>query len=505
MRVQKLLVLTLALSMLTGCGAGPQTTGRSLSAMDQEEWRSLSSSASLESLTELDADRDRHLTLSEAGLDGPAFRQIDVDGNGKISVSELLREATRQAEAFQAAESSSEPEAIKPQPPAVTPLSLEARANQARLYVDAEQIYPAVLDSLRTAQSSIQIDYFLLGGDIGKQIAEILAERQRAGVQVQVMLDGKAGIAGPTQTQIREVMSRMKLDQVPFKFFPIKFMPQNKGMLANRFQIDHNKLIVVDRQVAWVGSMNLFDFATMNHDLMARVEGPAAAELSRMMSEEWGAPITGAIAPAGDDPVRIQPLPAQPDSMIRLTQTGLQQRNTKDLLIANIGKARQRIEIAMFEWSDLDVVRALGEAKRRGVQVRVLLDRHASDEKYMPWLRFTELYGIPNLYAAKHLLKEGIDLKWYDAQLDMQELHMKLAIFDGEKAMFGSTNFTYQAFNNFRETGMEVTGGPILEQLNGMFERDWASRGTRAKSLNVKERITAGFVAYMEKKRIGWW
>ena len=501
MRVKKLIVLSLALSLLTACGAAPQAANRSLMGMDQEEWRSLSNSASLESLAELDTNRDRQLTLEESGLDAAAFRAIDIDGNGKITSAELLREAMRQAETFQQVKAQSDVEAIKAQPPAVTPLSLEHRPNQAELYIDADQIYPALLESMRSAQDSIQIDYFLLGGDIGKQIAEVLAERQRAGVTVQVMLDSKAGIAGPTQTQVKEVMSRLKIEQVPFKSFPIKFMPQNKGMLANRFQIDHNKLVVVDRRVAWVGSMNLFDFATMNHDIMARIEGPAAAELSRMMSEEWGAPL-----PAPKDPVRILPItPAQNSSLIRTHQTGIHQRNTKDMLLANIASARRTIDVAMFEWSDLDIVKALGDAKRRGVQVRVLLDRHASDEKYMPWLRFTDLYGMPNLYAAKHLMKEGIELKWYDAQLDMQELHMKLAIFDGEKSMFGSTNYTYQAFNNFRETGVEVIGGPIMTQLNQMFEYDWANRGTRAQKLNAKERITASFVAYMEKKRIGWW
>lgn len=503
MRAMKLIGLSLAFSILTGCSVGPQTASRSLMGIDQEEWRSLSTNASMETMSELDTNRDRQLSLSESGLDAETFRQIDLDGNGRISLSELVREATRQSEAFQQAPVDAEPEGIKPQPPAVTPLSLEARPNHAQLFIDAEQIYPAILDSLRMAQESIQIDYFLLGGDIGKQIAEVLAERQRSGVKVRVMLDGKAGIAGPTQTQIREVMSRMKLDQVPFKFFPIKFMPQNKGMLANRFQIDHNKLVVVDRRVAWVGSMNLFDFATMNHDIMARIEGPVAFELSRMMSEEWGEPLS----PLSEPPMTIQPhLPGgQATSQIRLTQTGIHQRNTKGILLENIARARQSIAIAMFEWSDLDIVRALGEAKRRGVQVRVLLDRHASDEKYMPWLRFTDLYGLPNLYAAKHLMKEGIDLKWYDAQLDMQELHMKLALFDGDKAMFGSTNYTYQAFNNFRETGVEVIGGPIITDLYAMFERDWTSRGTKAKSLNAKERITVTFVAYMEKKRIGWW
>ncbi len=501
MRAQKLFVLTLALSFLTGCAAGPQTASHSLMGMDQEEWRSLSSSTSLESLSELDGNRDRKLTLSESGLDADSFRQIDVDGNGKISTDELLREATRQARAFQQAAPDTEPEKVKPQPPTVTPLSLETLPNAAQLFIDAEQIYPAILESMRTAQETIQIDYFLLGGTIGKQIADILSERQKAGVKVRVMLDGQAGIAGPTQTQVREVLSQMKLDLVPFKFFPIKFMPQNRGMLANRFQIDHNKLIVVDRRVAWVGSMNLFDFATMNHDLMARIEGPAAFELSRMMSEEWGEPLS----PLAEPPVMMQPVLPSQNSQMRLTQTGIQQRNTKQVLLENIAAAKRSISVAMFEWSDLDVVRALGDAKRRGVQVRVLLDRHASDEKYMPWLRFVDLYGMPNLYAAKHLLKEGIDLKWYDAQLAMQELHMKVALFDGQKAMFGSTNYTFQAFNNFRETGVEVSGGPVIEQLNAMFEQDWANRGTTAKALNVKERITAGFVAYMEKKRIGWW
>lgn len=502
MRVQKLLILSLALSMLTGCGAAPQGTARSLATMDAEEWRSLSTSASLESLSELDQNRDRRLTPAEAGLEAAAFQRVDVDRNGTISASELLREAERQAEAFRSIEpdADAQPEKIKPQPPAVTPLSSDARPNSASLFVDAEQIYPAILSSLRDAQSSIQIDYFLLGGDIGKQIADILISKQKAGITVRVMLDSKAGIAGPTQTQVREVMSRLKLEQVPFKFFPIRFMPQNKGLMANRFQIDHNKLIVVDQRVAWVGSMNLFDFATMNHDLMARIEGPIATELSRMMAEEWGEPLPATTIEA---PVLIQPV--LPTSMMRLHQTGIHQRNTKAILLENIARARQSISIAMFEWSDLELIHALGEAKQRGVQVRVLLDRHASDEKYMPMLRFTELYGIPNLYAAKHLMKAGVDLKWYDAQLEMQELHMKVALFDHQKAIFGSTNYTYQAFNNFRETGVEVSGGPLVTQLYAMFESDWSSRGTVAGPLNVKERITAYIVAYMEKKRIGWW
>ena len=75
---------------------------------------------------------------------------------------------------------------------------------------------------------------------------------------------------------------------------------------------------------------------------------------------------------------------------------------------------------------------------------------------------------------------------------------------DGSRRRLIDTRDFIQAIQQFLVRRGEPCQ-PLIEQLNGMFERDWAGRGTRAKPLNVKERITAGFVAYMEMKRIGWW
>ena len=72
-----------ALTLLTACGAAPQAANRSLMGMDQEEWRSLSNSASLESLTELvpaealkNASGTHYKALTWSDKEVPGPRQV---------------------------------------------------------------------------------------------------------------------------------------------------------------------------------------------------------------------------------------------------------------------------------------------------------------------------------------------------------------------------------------------------------------------------------------------
>src|SRR5450755_538654 len=64
--------------------------------------------------------------------------------------------------------------------------------NNITTLVNGREIFPAMLGAIRAARRSIDFEtYIFWDGEIAKQFAEALAERARAGVKVNVILDAQ--------------------------------------------------------------------------------------------------------------------------------------------------------------------------------------------------------------------------------------------------------------------------------------------------------------------------
>jgi len=62
--------------------------------------------------------------------------------------------------------------------------------NRYRVLVNGDRIFPAMLAAIRGARETIDFEtYIYWSGTIGKEFADALAERARAGVRVHVLLD----------------------------------------------------------------------------------------------------------------------------------------------------------------------------------------------------------------------------------------------------------------------------------------------------------------------------
>ena len=67
--------------------------------------------------------------------------------------------------------------------------------NRAQALLNGDEIFPPMLAAIRAAQVSITFEtYIYWSGDIGKAFAEALAERARAGVEVNVVIDWVGGM-----------------------------------------------------------------------------------------------------------------------------------------------------------------------------------------------------------------------------------------------------------------------------------------------------------------------
>src|SRR5688500_11342227 len=62
--------------------------------------------------------------------------------------------------------------------------------NRVETLVNGDQIFPAMLEAIRAARRTINFEtYIYWSGEIGKEFADALSERARAGVRIHVLLD----------------------------------------------------------------------------------------------------------------------------------------------------------------------------------------------------------------------------------------------------------------------------------------------------------------------------
>lgn len=507
-------LLSLALAILiSSCNSDFGSTGQQPiqiinDPVNQQEVSSFASEASNQIIAEQDKNADSLITKDEAALTVPEMQQIDQNNDGSISKDEIANNIQNEFYSdIKISEALGDNNGIS-QPPVTDGLPLRQppstfKTNQVQLYVDKEEILPMMLDSIRGAKKSIQMDVYLLGGSIGLQVAQELVKKAQAGVDVQLTMDPNLGFAGPTQTEIYQVTEYLRQNNIKFKLYPLHLMPKvQDGLLKNKFQIDHDKLYVIDNSTLIIGGFNLFDLGVGNRDIMLKIEGPSAQETSSLMAYEWSMG-DNYIAPKPPKNVFVVKSDQPAQALVKIDKTAPFESSTKTDMINIIDNAKNNIFLAVLEYSDMDVNKALIRAFKRGVDVRVLLDRKDTNDKYAGGIPVPT--NFPNIYPAIELVKNYVPVKWYDARFSGQELHMKMMVADGEQLIAGSTNFTRQAFTTFRETSAHVTGGTAPVKMESTFKEDWLNHSTYIKKITLRDKIKAKVIEFLDKKYYGWW
>ncbi|MBA3894803.1 MAG: cardiolipin synthase B, partial [Gemmatimonadales bacterium] len=164
--------------------------------------------------------------------------------------------------------------------PAIVP------GNRVRALCNGDEIFPAMLDAIRGARRTICFETFIYwSGAIGREFAEALAERARAGVKVHVVLDWVG--SGKVETSLVEGMKDAGVEVV--KYHPLRWY--SLGRINNR---THRKLLIVDGRVGFTGGVGIADEWLGNaqdpehwRDSHFRLEGPAVAPMQAAFMDNW--------------------------------------------------------------------------------------------------------------------------------------------------------------------------------------------------------------------------
>lgn len=135
-------------------------------------------------------------------------------------------------------------------------------------------------------------------------------------------------------------------------------------------------------------------------------------------------------------------------------------------LLDKIRTAEKNIDLVMYLWKipaapgskSGELVRALGEARRRGVGIRVVLENSGYDEEL----------NRTNRETAEQLAREGITVLFDAAAVTT---HVKLVVIDRRFCLIGSHNLTQSALGRNREISVMFDDPRLAEELGGYVDR----------------------------------
>lgn len=131
------------------------------------------------------------------------------------------------------------------------------------------------------------------------------------------------------------------------------------------------------------------------------------------------------------------------------------------VLVSEIRAAKREILVQAYGFTLPAIVEALAKASRRGVRVSVLLDKSnacATEQKRRGREDDDDDCGRKGAVAARVLLEAGADVR-IDAAHAIA--HNKVMVFDGERTLTGSFNFTTSANSRNAENLLVVAGKDV--------------------------------------------
>ena len=145
--------------------------------------------------------------------------------------------------------------------------------NRITLLQNGEAYFPAIEAAVDRAQHEIFLETYIYEDDaIGQRIASALERAARRGVTVHLLIDGYG-----SQDLAQSMQNRLRASGVHALVFRPKISPWT--FRRRRLRRMHRKIVVVDREIAYVGGINIIaDNATRDtpprYDFAVAVEGP---------------------------------------------------------------------------------------------------------------------------------------------------------------------------------------------------------------------------------------
>jgi cardiolipin synthase len=340
------------------------------------------------------------------------------------------------------------------------------KGNKVTLLADGQATYGAMFKVIEQARDHINLESYIIEDDeTGTKFADLLLQKQAAGVQVNVIYDSVGSMNTPAA-----FFQRLRDGGIEVvEFNPINPLKAKKDWgLTHR---DHRKILIVDGKVAITGGINISKVYSSSpfrrkknekapirwRDTDIQIEGPAVAEFQKLFFDTWAKQKGPRLAERNYFPV----LKEEGKALVRVVGStpGEVNRIPFIVYVSAIVFAESSIHMTnSYFIPDDQIVKALIDAAERGVDVKILL----------PGITDSKLALYAQRYHYSALLQAGV--KVYERSNAL--LHAKTAVVDEVLATVGSTNMDFLSLLNNDEVNAIVLSKEFADEMETMFARD---------------------------------
>ena len=331
--------------------------------------------------------------------------------------------------------------------------------NRIELLVNGEQILPAMLAAIREARASVTLaNYIWETGAIADELATALAERCRAGVGVNVLVDavGSHEMTKDNQERLQRAGCRFEL------FNPLN--PLDPRRFNNR---NHRRVMVVDGRIGFTGGTGIGfkwtgDGRQPGHwrQTDVRAEGPIVRFLQAAFAENWRQQ-TGVMLVGDAYFPELEARGALTAQNVKSSPSGGSPEAYALFLLAIEG-ARKSIEISSpYFVPDHEISEALARAVARGVRVSVMVAGEADNF-------LDRVVRMASRAEFGRALDAGVKILEYRGAM----LHAKTVAIDGLWAAVGSINLDLRSFGLNHEGSLIVYDAGIARRLEEIYSED---------------------------------
>ena len=331
------------------------------------------------------------------------------------------------------------------------------QGNRFEALLNGDRIFPAMLTAIRNARKTITFESYIYWSDaIGKEFAEALAERARAGVKVHVLLDW----VGSNKMDPSH-LAAMEAAGVEVR----KFHKPAWYSLARMNNRTHRKVLVVDGKVGFTGGVGIAGLWTGDaqdpqhwRDTHFRAEGPVVAQMQAVFLDNW-IKTTGVVLHGDNYFPELSEAGSDAAQMFSSSPSGGSESMHLMYLLA-ITSAEHSIHLASAYFvPDQLSTQALVDALKRGVKVQIIVPGENSDAAI-----------VQSASRARwgELLAAGAEIHEYQPTM----YHCKVLIIDSLMVSVGSTNFDTRSFRLNDEANLNIYAADFARQQVDVFNAD---------------------------------
>ena len=325
--------------------------------------------------------------------------------------------------------------------------------NRIEALYDGEEAYPAMLEAIEKAEKFIYLCSYIFNSDeTGLRFVKALADAQKRGVQVWVLVDA-----------FGELYSSRRISRILWRegITCSRFLPLSLSLNSLHLNLrNHRKLLVIDGRLGFTGGMNIRDShwalgaqKKKMTDIQFKVQGPVVLELQEVFLEDWYFATHESLS------WLVHPHELLPgDSVCRIISGGPNEDFEKInwMLLGALAWSKNSVQIMTpYFVPDPVLISALNTAALRGVLVEVILP----EKNNLPFVAWA------NRALHEEMVENEIKIYYQPAPFS----HSKLFVVDSSYTLIGSSNWDARSLRLNFELDLEIYDSNFSKEMSDYF------------------------------------